>query len=79
MWLKILSPDGMQYDGEAKSFNVMTKSGQITLLDGHRPIVTILAKGLAKAVDAGGEEKIFPHSAGFLEMAQNNALSVFIN
>ncbi|MBI2055714.1 MAG: hypothetical protein HYT42_02370 [Candidatus Sungbacteria bacterium] len=79
MKLTILSLKGVRFDGEAAGFNVKTTSGEITVLNHHRPLVSVLAKGEAKIIKAnGGREKIHINS-GFLEMGSKNDLSVLID
>ena len=79
MKLTILSLKGVQYDGQAAGLNVKTSSGEITVLDHHQPLVSVLAKGEAKIIKTdGGREKIHINS-GFLEMGPKNDLSVLID
>lgn len=79
MKLTILSLKGIQYDGEAAGLNVKTTSGEITVLDHHRPLVTVLAAGEAKIVKPdGGREKLAINS-GFLAMGPKNDLRVLIS
>lgn len=56
------------YQGEAESVNCQTATGEITILDHHRPLISILRKGTMKIVDRGKKEHYIPISAGFLEV-----------
>ncbi|MBI2024307.1 hypothetical protein HYT00_02900 [Candidatus Giovannonibacteria bacterium] len=76
MKIKIFSLKGIEFEGEAKSFNVKTKVGEITVMDNHRPLITSLVKGVAKIGLAGEEIKEIEINSGFLEMDDNNNLSV---
>jgi F0F1-type ATP synthase epsilon subunit len=48
--LNIQSLDGTQYDWPVKQITVPTLSGQITILPGHQPLVTICMTGLMKII-----------------------------
>ncbi|KKU69653.1 MAG: hypothetical protein UX94_C0019G0005 [Parcubacteria group bacterium GW2011_GWA2_47_21] len=45
MKLTIYSLKGVEFEGEAASFNVRAEDGEITVLDHHRPLITLLAGG----------------------------------
>jgi len=60
------------YQGEAASVNCATKLGEITVLDHHRPLISILAKGIMKIVDKNQKEHYIPVSSGFLEVRSGN-------
>jgi F-type H+-transporting ATPase subunit epsilon len=76
MKLTILSLKGIQYDGEAAGLNVKTTSGDITVLDHHRPLVTVLTKGEAKIIKPDGGRESVAINSGFLEMGPENHLTV---
>jgi len=78
MRLKILSLKGVEYDGEAKGLNVKTGAGEITVLDHHLPLIADLKKGKAIIFTDDGR-KDFEISGGFLEMDQNNSLTLLID
>jgi F0F1-type ATP synthase epsilon subunit len=76
MKLTIYSLKGIEFEAEVRSFNVKTQSGEITVLDHHRPLITLLERGRAKI---GFNNETFQElmiSSGFLEMGPNNNLSV---
>lgn len=54
--LKIVTPDGLQYDGPAKKLVVRTTSGDIAILRGHINYVAPLGMGEA-AVTVDGETR----------------------
>lgn len=76
MHLKILTPDSTQYKGDVKSLNVMTHAGEITILDGHEPIISMFDRGTVNIVDKDDETKYLQINAGFLEMTPENELNV---
>jgi len=79
MKIKVLSLKGTEYEGDIVSFNVKTKSGEITILDHHRPLISILTKGVAKIVTANNEKKDIDINSGFLEVSPSNKLNVLID
>ena len=68
MRLTIVSLRGVEFSGEAKLLNLKTSSGEITVLPGHRPLVTVLAPGSARIVRPGGETQTLALRGGFLEV-----------
>src|SRR3989338_4093304 len=75
---RVNSLKGVQYAGEASGVNVKTLSGEITILENHRPIITALKKGLLKIYKQGNMvEEISIHS-GFLEL-NDNKLQILID
>ena len=51
--LKIVTPDGVQYDGQAEELIVRTTTGDMGILAGHINCVTPLGMGRATIVMAG--------------------------
>lgn len=76
MRVKIYSLKGVEFEGDAISFNIKTKIGEITVMDHHRPLITSLVKGVAKIGLSSEETKEINISSGFLEMDDKNTLSV---
>ena len=76
MKVSVYTLRGIEFEGEAVSFNVKTRSGEITILNKHRPLITLLEKGSAKIVLGGGEIKEINMNSGFLEMDDKNNLNV---
>lgn len=48
--LKIVTPDGLMYDGEAQGLTVRTTSGDVGILAGHLDLVSALGMGRATVV-----------------------------
>ncbi len=78
MKLTIQSLKGTEFEGEALAFNVKTLTGEITVLDNHRPIITALGSCNAKITKKNGDTEYKKIKTGFLEMDRNNNLSVLI-
>ena len=79
MKINILSLKGTQFEGDATALNVKTTSGEITVLDNHRPLMTILAPGEATVVLPSGERRAIPVRGGFLEVRENNELVALVD
>ncbi|MDP3696911.1 MAG: F0F1 ATP synthase subunit epsilon [Candidatus Taylorbacteria bacterium] len=79
MRLNIVSLKGLEFDGEVSSLNLKTTSGEITVLDNHRPLITQLAKGEAVVVKENGEKLNFDIGSGFLEVGANNEANLMIS
>ncbi|MDA1334709.1 MAG: hypothetical protein O2794_01675 [bacterium] len=77
MKARILSLDGVEFEGEISSFNAKTKNGEVTILNHHHPLITILDKGEGKIKAAEGDKSIFI-SSGFLQIGDDNTLLALI-
>ena len=49
----------MYFDGDVSSINLRTTSGEITVLDNHRPLITELTKGAAVIIKNNGDKLNF--------------------
>ncbi len=72
MKLGVYSLKKILYQGEAKSITCRTLAGEITILDYHRPLVSVLAPGTITVVDSGKKEHFIPVNSGFVEVQQDN-------
>lgn len=72
MQLGVYSLQKVLYQGEASSVNCRTRMGEITILDHHRPLISILASGTVKIIDKEQKEHYIPVSSGFLEVRSGN-------
>jgi F-type H+-transporting ATPase subunit epsilon len=68
MHLGIYSLEKVLYRGEASSVNCPTESGEITILNHHRPLISLLKKGIVKIVDEDNKEHYVSVASGFLEV-----------
>lgn len=78
MRLSIYSLKKTLYDGDAKFINCQTMAGEITVLDGHRPLVSTLKEGVVKILDQRGEAHYVNVRSGFLEVAPTNEVRFII-
>ncbi len=79
MKLNIISLKGVQFEGEAVSVNLKTTSGEITVLDNHRPLITALAPGRAAITKKDGAKFNFEINSGFMEVAPNSEVVILAN
>ena len=66
MFLKITSPDGEIFSGEARSILVTTDNGEIQILAGHADLMAPIATGRAKLTLPDGTERAAAVSGGFI-------------
>ena len=79
MQLTIYSLKGIEFQGEAEALNVKTQSGEITVLDNHRPLITLLKKGTAKIIKRGGNVEKIDINSGFLEVQPGSLVDALID
>lgn len=70
--LKIVSPEGVAYEGNVESISVPGSLGQFQILNNHAPIISLLEAGEVIYKDLAGEQKVKTVKGGFVEVQQNN-------
>ena len=73
--LKIVTPDGLIYDGEAEKLIVRTTGGDVCILARHMNYVTPLGMGMA-IVEAGGKRRMAACIGGMLSVSDGEATLV---
>ena len=73
--LKIVTPDGLIYDGEAEKLIVRTTGGDVCILARHMNYVTPLGMGMA-IVEAGGKRRTAACIGGMLSVSDGEATLV---
>ena len=73
--LKIVTPDGLLFDGEAQRLVVRTTSGDLAVLARHINCVAPLGMGRATVVDAEGNRRYAACIGGMLSV-QNGQVSL---
>lgn len=68
MKVRIIAPDKIIYKGEAVSLNVPGESGELTVLDLHRPLLTSLKAGQIRLKDNQNQDHCFDIDSGILEV-----------
>jgi F-type H+-transporting ATPase subunit epsilon len=79
MKLEVISLKGVQFEGEVSSVNLKTTSGEITVLDKHRPLITSLVRGKATVIKKDGDRLNFDINSGFFEVGQGNEATILIS
>lgn len=67
--LKIVTPDGRLFDGQARSLTVRTVEGDVCILPGHINFLTALGMGEAKVVDGEGKARRAACIGGMLSVS----------
>jgi F0F1-type ATP synthase epsilon subunit len=78
MELSIYSLKNILFQGKASLLNCKTVTGEITVLDNHETLITVLSAGIARIVDENKKEHFFPIKTGFLEVKPNNEVRCII-
>ena len=71
--LKIVTPDGLQFEGQAESLIVRTTSGDVEIMARHLNFVAPLGMGLATVVDADGNKRTAACMGGMLSVVDGEA------
>lgn len=79
MKLTILNIKEIIFESEVKSVNLKTQAGELTIMDNHRPLVSLLAKGEASILRNDGKEELISINSGFLEMSPQNTLTLLVD
>lgn len=64
---------------EAKSVNLKTVSGEITILDNHRALITFLKKGPIRILDEKEKEEKIESEGGFLEVRPKGEVNILLD
>ncbi|MBI4086269.1 MAG: F0F1 ATP synthase subunit epsilon [Candidatus Liptonbacteria bacterium] len=78
MKLSVYSLKKVLFDGDAESVNCQTTSGEITILNNHRPLISGLKKGTIEIIDKEKKEHYIPVSAGFLEVSSGSRIKLIV-
>ena len=74
--LKIVTPDGLLFDGQAEKLIVRTTEGDMAVLAKHIDCVAALGMGMATVVDAEGQRKVSACIGGMLSVQNGNVTLV---
>jgi F-type H+-transporting ATPase subunit epsilon len=73
MELEILTPKGLEFKDAVIRVTLPTKAGQITVLDHHAPLISVLGPGIMTIATIGGKIVEKEIEGGILEVANNKA------
>ena len=79
MELSIYSIKNILFQGQASLLNCQTITGEITVLDKHEPLITVLSAGVVRIIDENKKEQFFPIKSGFLEVKPNSEVRCIID
>ena len=74
--LKVITPDGVMFDGEAESIFARTVMGDVLILPRHINYLTVIENGMVK-IKADGAERRAACSDGFLSVADIYNKTIF--
>ncbi len=75
MNFKIVTPDGIIYEDVVDQVSLPTKSGEITVLPHHIPLISVIRSGEIR-IQKQNEETALAVSSGVLEVRENNEIIV---
>jgi F-type H+-transporting ATPase subunit epsilon len=70
MTISLISPEQVLYEGEATAVVVPAFDGEVGVLTGHAPMMTLLGRGTLR-VTRGTEERRFAVEGGFLQVVDD--------
>jgi len=68
--VSVISPEASLHEGEATSVVAPAFDGEVGILTGHAPMMTLLGKGDLRVEGPGGEKR-FAIEGGFLQVVDN--------
>jgi F-type H+-transporting ATPase subunit epsilon len=68
--ISVISPEALVFEGQADSVVAPAFDGEVGILTGHAPMMTLLGTGTLR-VGSGGSAKSFHVAGGFLQVAAN--------
>ena len=71
LYLKIVSPEKIVFDGQVERVVVPGTSGEFEILTDHAPIISTLEKGRLVYQDSEGRHELMVNG-GFVEVQKNN-------
>ena len=69
--VSVISPERVLYEGEADLVVAPAFDGEMGILTGHAPLMTLLGRGTLRIEGAGGAGRRFAVEGGFLQVADD--------
>jgi F-type H+-transporting ATPase subunit epsilon len=69
--VSVISPEAILYQGPTDSIVAPAFDGEVGILTGHAPMMTLLGKGVLRLSESGTGERKFSVEGGFLQVADN--------
>jgi len=74
MYIEIITPDKKIFSGEVSLVQLPGTNGLFEILNDHAPIISTLAKGKIKIVDAEKKNQFFEIKSGVVEVLKNKII-----
>jgi F-type H+-transporting ATPase subunit epsilon len=68
--VSVISPEAMLFEGEATSVVAPAFDGEVGILTGHAPMMTLLGRGTLRVEEGSGSRR-FEVEGGFMQVADN--------
>jgi len=68
--VSVISPEKVLFEGDADSVVAPAFDGEVGILQGHAPMMTLLGRGELRLA-SGGAERRFSVAGGFLQVADD--------
>jgi F-type H+-transporting ATPase subunit epsilon len=68
--VSVISPEAVLFEGDAESVVAPAYDGEVGILTGHAPMVTLLGRGAVR-VGGGSATRRFQVEGGFLQVADD--------
>ena len=69
--VRVISPEASLFEGDASSVVAPAFDGEVGILTGHAPMMTLLGKGELKVEGGNGGSRKFAIEGGFLQVVSN--------
>jgi F-type H+-transporting ATPase subunit epsilon len=66
----VISPEAVLFEGDTDSVVAPAYDGEVGILTGHAPMMTLLGKGMLRLATGGGARR-FSVEGGFLQVVEN--------
>ena len=74
MFIEIITPDTKIFSGEVILVQLPGTNGSFEILKNHAPIISTLAKGKIKIIDAEKKTSYFEINSGVIEVQRNKII-----
>jgi F-type H+-transporting ATPase subunit epsilon len=78
MRVEIYSLQRILFEGEARSVNCKTALGEVTVLEKHKPLISMLEEGPVKVIPVEGGEHVFAVKGGFMQVNPEHAVRMLV-
>jgi len=76
MKLFIYSLQSAIFDGEVKSLTLPTLQGEITVLEDHLPLITLINRGLIRYIDSANKPSTLDFAGGVAEIRPGSEIVI---